>query len=116
MYYLFEGACKSECPLNYEPNGLTCKQKEVEVVVNLPPTRIVPVPHTLLCAFFIISSFVSKLHRNETYIPGFIVAFNSIIVWSSWLTLIILYGLNYLLYIVFACNYVFNIIHLILIK
>lgn len=84
--------CKSECPTDYEPNGLICQYVEPKVVVNLAPTRIVPVPHVLLSSFFIISSFVSKLHRSETYLAGCILAFNSILVWTSWLTLIILIG------------------------
>ncbi|CAD8210851.1 unnamed protein product [Paramecium pentaurelia] len=121
-HYLIQGACKQECPNNYQPIGLLCELIPEKLIINHESNRYLPIPHVILFAFFTISVLLSKQFKNETYMPGSIIGLSTPLIWSSWLTILFLL-LNYyefkqlyyfwIIIVSLALNYVFNILHLI---
>ncbi|CAD8210192.1 unnamed protein product [Paramecium octaurelia] len=123
-HYLIQGACKQQCPTNYQPIGLFCELIPERVVIKTETNRYVPVPHVIIFAFFTISVLLSKQFKSETYMPGSIVGLSAPLIWSSWLAVLFLL-LNYYefkeLYYFWilmgsvGLNYLFNAIHLVLV-
>ncbi|CAD8124509.1 unnamed protein product [Paramecium sonneborni] len=123
-HYLIQGACREECPNNYQPNGLLCELIPEKIRINLEPNRYIPVPHVMLFTFFTISVLVSKQYKSETYIPGAILGLNAPLIWSSWLTVMFLLHNYYEFFQMYyfwiligglTLNLLFNIAHFILV-